>query len=226
MQKKRSLAAFTLMEAMVVVAIIGVIAAIGGMRMNDWLGETRAKAGVRNLADLMMLARAEAIRTGDNHIVLFDLDAAGGDLTDTSGQHAASLLIRDVDGDGIVDSGEKIAAVPVDPSGLLRWGSTFAAATSTQAPDDNPDADFPNVDLDFLCCTFTKPDDSDARWVVFQPDGIPRSFSISPFTAGDAMSGSGAVYLTSGSRDYAVVLSALGAVRVHIWNSGSSAWTQ
>jgi hypothetical protein len=58
------------------------------------------------------------------------------------------------------------------------------------------------------------------------PDGIPRSFSIGPFTLGDAVSGDGAVYVTSGSRDYAVVLTPLGSVRVHAWNPGGGAWTQ
>jgi hypothetical protein len=37
--------------------------------------------------------------------------------------------------------------------------------------------------------------------------------------------GGGAVYLTNGQRDYAVVLSPLGAVRVHAWNVGAGAWT-
>ena len=36
--------------------------------------------------------------------------------------------------------------------------------------------------------------------------------------------GGGAIYVTNGRRDYAVVLSPLGAVRLHAWNVGSGNW--
>jgi hypothetical protein len=37
--------------------------------------------------------------------------------------------------------------------------------------------------------------------------------------------GGAAFYLTNGTRDYAVVLSPMGGVRVHVWNSGAGAWS-
>jgi prepilin-type N-terminal cleavage/methylation domain-containing protein len=217
---------FSIIEVMVAIAILGVFALIGGVAMQDSMGEARAKGAVRSLADLMMLARAEAIRTGDNHLVFFGRDAEDGALSGPSGQPAAALLVRDLDDDGVVDGGEKVAAVNVDQTGSLSWGSAFAAASSTQAPNDNPAATFPQPDADFLCCSFTEPDADPARWVVFLPDGMPRAFSVSPFSSGDITSGNGAVYVTSGGRDYAVVLAPLGGVRVHAWPRGAPGWTQ
>ena len=62
--------------------------------------------------------------------------------------------------------------------------------------------------------------------MVFQPDGLPRGFSVGPFTTGAVATGNGAVYVTSGTRDYSVVLAPLGGVRVHSWPKGGTAWTQ
>lgn len=219
-------AGFTLIEIAVVIAIIGGLSLLAVALMGDSLGEARAKGGVRSMADLMLLARAEAIRTSDNHVVFFGDDAQGNALTGPGGNPAAALLIRDADGDGKVDGGEKVAAVSQDRTGTLSWGSSFAAAGNDAAPDDNPDATFPASPAEFTCCTFLEPDAQPARWVVFLPDGLPRSFEIDPMEIGDIGSGGGAVYVTSGKRDYAVVLAPLGGVRVHAWARGAGAWTR
>lgn len=217
---------FTLIEIMVTIAMIGALAAISVTLMRGSLESARAKGGVRALADLLSLARAEAIRTGDNHIVFFSQDAQDNGLSGPSGGAAAALLIRDLDNDGEVDNGERIAAVNVDSTGSLSWGSAFAAASSDKAPEDNPGATFPASDADFLCCTFLEPDGQPARWVMFMPDGMPRSFELGPLDVGDIGSGGGAVYITSGERDYAVVLAPLGGVRVHTFDRGGNTWTR
>ena len=91
---------FSLIEVVVIAAVLGVLVLVTTALMRDSFGEARAKGGVRALADLMMLARAEAIRTGDNHVVFFGQDAEDLGLTGPSGQPAAALLIRDSDADG------------------------------------------------------------------------------------------------------------------------------
>lgn len=228
MDRTRATGGFSLIEMMVAIALLGVFAALTTYLLGDSMGEARAKSAARSFADLLMLGRTEAIRTGDNHIVFFFQDAEGNALTGPSGNAAAALLIRDSDADGKVDAGERVAAVKVDDTGTLSWGSTFAAnlATPAKAPNDNPDAAFPETDPDFLCCTFLTPDDSPASWVVFLPDGLPRAFKIGPFVPGDVTSGNGAIYLTSGKRDYAVVMAPLGGVRVHGFLKGAEAWKQ
>jgi Tfp pilus assembly protein FimT len=211
---------------MVGIAIVGILSTVSIAFMRGSLGESRAKGSIRSVADLMSLARSEAIRTGDNHVVFFYKDAEDLAITGPAGGAAAALLIRDLDTDGKVDAGEKVAAVRVDPTGSLGWGSSWAAASNTQAPNDNPGATFPQTNLEFVCCSFLEPDADPARWVVFLPDGMPRSFSVNPFAAGAIASGSGAVYVTSGRRDYAVVLAPLGGARVHAWAKGAVGWTQ
>jgi prepilin-type N-terminal cleavage/methylation domain-containing protein len=216
---------YTLIETMIVVAIIGVMAGIIATVFARRAGDNRAKAAVRSVADLILMARTEAIRTGTNHALFLQMDAGGNPLLDSGGAPVAALLIADADADGVPDAGEYRAAVPFDDTGSLQWGSTFAAVTSTAAPNDNPGGVFPAADPDFACCTFTDLAVNPARWVVFLPDGMPRAFSTGPFASGPVGAGGGAIYVTSGTRDYAVVLAPLGGVRVHSWNQGADAWT-
>ena len=70
------------------------------------------------------------------------------------------------------------------------------------------------------------PDGDPARWVAFQPDGIPRAFTDGPLLTGAVGTGNGAVYVTDGNRDFAVVLTALGAIRVHAFDKGAGTWRQ
>ena len=215
---------FTLIETMIVVAIIGIMAGLVATVLARRTGDQRARAAVRSVADLMLLGRAEAIRTGVNHIVYLQQDLDDDPLLNGSGQAVAALLIADADSDGIPDAGEQKSSVPFDDTNSLQWGSTFAGAT--KAPNDNAAGTFPAIDPDFACCTFTDPASNPSRWVVFLPDGMPRAFTKGPFATGALGTGSGAVYVSSGTRDYAVVLGPLGTVRIHSWNRGKTAWTK
>lgn len=225
MAPQRRKGGFTLIEMMIIIAVISVMTGLALTVIGRRIGDQRAKAAVRDVANLFQLARTEAIRTGTNHIVYFQLDPADDPLVDRAGTPVAALLAADADADGIPDAGEYKASVPLDDTGSLSWGSTFAAVGPVAAPNDNPGGTFPATDPDFSCCTFQTPVGNDARAVVFLPDGIPRAFSTGPFAMGPVGGGGGAVYVTSGTRDYAVVLGPLGSARAHSWNRGADAWT-
>ena len=68
--------------------------------------------------------------------------------------------------------------------------------------------------------TFTDRNGNPVSWVMFRADGIPVTFDAA-CTPGTLGSGNGAVYATNGLRDYAVVLTALGGVRVHVFGTGA-----
>jgi prepilin-type N-terminal cleavage/methylation domain-containing protein len=223
MSPQRRNRGFTLIETIIVCAVIAIMAGMVATVLARRTGDQRAKAAVRSVADLMLLGRAEAIRTGVNHIVYLQADLDDAALENKSGDPVAALLIADADADGVPDAGEYKASVPFDDTGSLEWGSSFAG--STQAPNDNAAALFPATDPDFACCTFTTQGGNPSRWVVFLPDGMPRAFTKAPFATGALGTGRGAVYVSSGTRDYAVVLAPLGSVRVHSWNRGADAWT-
>lgn len=212
-------AGVTLLEMMIVVMIIGIVAAVAVPGMLTWGQDERVKGAARSVADAFMLARSEAIRTGNNHIVVFanGLGAAQPiEIVNDGPQAAANCTI---------DAGEVVHEVP--PVDDVNWGTSPSLANGTAAPDDAglatgniaSGASFTDASLN---------PSNPATWVVFQADGLPR-----PFTAGGGActavgnpgDGGGAIYVTNGRRDYAVVLRPLGTTRVHRWHVESSTWS-
>ena len=212
--------AYSLIEIVVIVAIVSVMATAGSFAMSSWATAQRVKDTSRGMADLLRQGRGEAIRTGITHLVFFDTDAGAANLVAPDGAQVAAMLTRDIDGDGSVGPGEYVSSVPLDTTNTLSWG--VAAATVPVPTDPTADHAAPPPSP----WTFSQPGGSAANWVALFPDGTPRGFSVGPFTADSMGSGAGAVYLTNGERDYAVVVAALGGVRVHGWDLDAGAWRQ
>ena len=81
---------FTLIETMIVVAVIGIMAGLVATVFARRGGDNRAKAAVRSVADLMLMAHTEAIRTGTNHVVYLQQDPADTALVDGGGAPVGS----------------------------------------------------------------------------------------------------------------------------------------
>jgi prepilin-type N-terminal cleavage/methylation domain-containing protein len=222
-------AGFTLIEAMIVVAIIGAVAAIGTPAMERFFIDLRARAAARNTADALRIARAEAIRTGSPHVVYFSAatggnppatDPAGAALgadPSTGGGPFPILILRD-GGVGapncLIDAGEVQQGIPAERD--VAWGSTVSGGVPV--PSDTGLADHSSGS------SFRTPAGVATTWVSFAPNGIPVGFDAACNTGGVG-SGGGAIYLTNGRRDYAIVMSPLGAVRVHVWEQGAGQWS-
>ncbi len=222
-------AGFTLVEIMIVIAIIGAVAALGTPAMDRFFVDLRTRAAARDTADAMRIARAEAIRTGDAHILFFSAAASGGPpATDPAGTALGAdlgagggpfpiLTLRDLGGSArncLIDGVETWEGTPAQRD--VAWGSTLSGTTSV--PSDTGLADHSSGS------SFRTPAGAAVTWVAFGPDGVPVGFDAA-CTVGGVGSGGGAIYLTNGRRDYAIVLSPLGSVRVHTWNAGANAWT-
>lgn len=211
----------TVIELMVALAIVGIAAA---MAVPSWLqfqADQRVRTATRTVANAIQTARVQAIATGNNHVVYFaaggGTDACGNALVDANGNPVPVLVLDDGPPGGgtncCIDPGDTLRLTEPGVTGV-NWGVTFAGA---------PPANDPGAGAMATGSSFADPAGGQARWVMFRPDGIPVTFTPA-CNRGEVGSGGGAVYVTNGSRDYAVVLSPLGAVKVHRFERSSGSW--
>ena len=216
----RNRAGMSLLEIIIVIAIIGIVAAVAVPAFVNWNSSQRVKAAARAVSDAFMLARSEAIRTNNSHILVFAnaLGAAQPITIANDGPQATANC-------GI-DAGEVVHEVAAEPD--VNWGTSTGQANGTAAPGDSgfAVANIPNGS------SFTNASlnpGSPATWIVFQADGIPRLFTQgggpSCTAIGNAGEAGGAIYVSNGSRDYAVVMAPLGIARVFKWNVDAGAWS-
>jgi type IV fimbrial biogenesis protein FimT len=222
----------TLIELVVVVVIVGIMASMAVPAMRNMRKDQQLRSSIRAVADSFSLARAHAIKTGNNVIVVFQ--NASGSPPPAS---LATSSIIDVALDGPAASADcTIATTEVvwnmvsDPTiSNLSWGTTASLAGGNAVPTDQGLAPSNSANgstfTDASATTATIDASKFASWVVFQPDGLPRLMDPADCAnLGSAGQGGGGIYVTNGRRDYAVVLSGLGTVRVHNWEG--TQWSQ
>jgi len=215
-------AGFTLIELVIVISIGGTLAALAVPQTAQWMANQRLKTAARQVADAFMLARENAIRTGDNQIVFFQKDMLNAALVAANGLPVPILTLDD-GRPGTAGHNCRINAAKqqttVDPQAGVNWGVTFAGGV--RAPNDSGTGPIASGS------SFVDPTGAATTWVMFGPNGIPVGVTAA-CVAGITGSGAGAIYITNGARDYAVVLSPLGGVRVTTWESAAAvpAWRQ
>jgi len=67
---------FTLIELMIVIAIISIIAGIGGVAFNKVLPHYRLRGDARTVASSLIMTRMKATSTGLQYAIAFNLDAS------------------------------------------------------------------------------------------------------------------------------------------------------
>jgi type II secretory pathway pseudopilin PulG len=217
----------TLIEIGVVLGIAAVLTLLTVPTIDRWQRDQRLKSAARSVADLLLLGRAEAARTGDRHLVVYGppgtTDPGGTAITD--GTNPVPLMVV-VDGPPAasncqIDGGE--AREFLKPVADVSWGVSVA---TTRAPGDNGGAPF--APPQSSGGTSADPSNNAVPWFLFRPDGVPVRFQGIPGgcgAIGQTALGGSALYLTHGDRDYAVVVSPLGGVRVHAWDVSAGSWT-
>ena len=208
---------FTLIELMIVLGIGVVLIALASVQFEEWREVEAARSATRSVEGAFSFARGEAVRTGNNHLVFFQVDIAGNPLTDGSG-NAVPILILDDGRPGsanqncAIDAGETIQPVRIERG--VDFGVTAATAAAAIDGGAGPFA---------TGSSFVDSGGNPATWVMFRSDGTPRAVDAA-CTAGALGTGGGGIYLSNQQRDVAVVLTPLGAARSQTWSKDSSSW--
>jgi prepilin-type N-terminal cleavage/methylation domain-containing protein len=217
----RARGGFTIIEVMIVVAIVGIFAAFAVPSWQRYQRNLQVRAAARSVANAFAIARSRAITSGNRHIVAFAVDpgnpndACGNAITDVKGGPAPLVVFDDGDSaaaDCCFDAAEIVVSERAQPG--VSWGVTLAGGPT---PSDIGGGDYKTGS------SFTEPDGSDAAWVAFGPDGIPTAFNAA-CNFGGTGTGAGAIYITNGDRDYGVVLNALGTSTVERYDPAAAQW--
>lgn len=212
---------YSLIEVMIVIGILGVIAAAAIPTLVGGTADERLKTNVRDVASAFSFARSEAIRTGNVFIVFFVDDATGTQLPLTNGNQTLAMILDD-GRPGSANQNCRITA------GERTWGIellqdvTGGTLTGVTQLGQDLGAGVPSTGS-----TFTETDGlTAALWVMFRPDGTVSQFDITAGTCveGDTGSGAGGIYLNNGRKQFGIALRPLGSTRVRLWNTGASAW--
>lgn len=137
---------FTMLELMVVVAILAVLAALAGPSLVPIIERWRVRQAVEEMTATMAYARSEAIKAGGNVVVIRSTPATTQCALPTSvaDWRCGWTVFNDANGNGALDDKEELRISP--PTGgvsatssnatgasftLTRWGDLAAGGTLT-----------------------------------------------------------------------------------------------
>lgn len=125
---------FTIIELMIVVAIVGILATVALPAFVDMVASNRRAAAVNDLLSTVYLARSEAI-TRNSFVSVCRSNAAQTACAGSNGVWQAGWIIfEDTDFDGVMDAGEERIAVGGPVRGSMSMRSTEFGAHMIFSP--------------------------------------------------------------------------------------------
>jgi len=150
--RNRSLG-FTLIELMVVVALIGIVAAYAVPSFTQLVERSRVTSTVNGVLGILNYARSEAVKAGQT----IEVTPLTGNDWDTG-----VVVWLDVDGDDALDAGEELRRFTDIPNGLTVAGNANAIGfrgngflTPEAAAEFQLSVTSPNTPAHFVCTGFS-----------------------------------------------------------------------
>lgn len=119
---------FTLIELMIVLAVLVVIASYGIPQFNQMIQNGRLSTQVNELQGLMQLARSEAV---SNRVVTRVCGSTDQATCNTNSWESGAIVFRDRNGDGDADADELVRVMPAITSGNTIRGVAGAISFQT-----------------------------------------------------------------------------------------------
>jgi prepilin-type N-terminal cleavage/methylation domain-containing protein len=210
---------FTLIELMIVVAIIGLVAMLAAPKLAAYRTREDARAFAETIRGALSEARSQAVDLGHPTFVLFN-DPNVAEWEDG----AAALIVDDADGTFAISTGDR-AWIRHPRPGLINKVGLYGIGGTSPSGNATPPAEDPAAPSDLSSLTqassFGIDPTTGVPAVGFTTQGIPVDLNT-PTAFG---SGGGAIYVTDNeSMVLAIILEPLGSVRVRVLQPGSSNW--
>ena len=107
---------FTLIELMIVIGILAIVASVGFLAMLQYRTLIRVNASIRDIAGNMRLARARAIREGNNYLVIFSDGRESVDTPDYLAGNDTFTVCDDDDNDRRCEPTEQSRTFRLQPT--------------------------------------------------------------------------------------------------------------
>lgn len=198
---------FTLIEFAIILGIIGVLTAFVAPSFQAYARRKDARRHVQRIASVLQEARSQAVRQGNNFIILFDSGAPGQirliDDDDNDWQEGAGEVARVI--------GWQMGSHP----GVTSYANSATPPAANAVPEDGGGA-IPAGGTSFPIDAI-----SGLPAVGFTPQGVPVDLG----TPANWGSGAGTYYITDSVQTvYAATLLPLGGVRVRVFRPGLGDW--
>ncbi len=173
MRSKIGQRGFTLVEVMIVIAIIGILAAIAVPNFLSWLPNIRLKAAARDLSSNMHKMRGLAVKDNENRAIVFD---------SANGRY---LLCTDQGPDGSWAATADNTILETISLAGYHSGIAFGSGNATKNAKTTPDsAPFDNISYTNDTVIFNAQGIGTAGYVYLQHQGNDTTYAVGSLTSG------------------------------------------
>lgn len=174
MSSRFSCAGFTLVELMVVIAVIGVVAALAAPTFSSVANSVRLTTSLNALLSSLMLTRSEAIKRNSRAVVC--KSATGSACASSGGWEQGWIVFHDANNNAALDADESVISRQQALPGLvhLRGNApvvSYVSYTSTGAAGYTSGA----FQAGTLTVCIQSESSGDARQLVISSSGRPRT---------------------------------------------------